>query len=277
MLATIFQNFYLFQTHNSIKIDNSKRKYRNMEMKSQSEIIFQRHFQSWRILGLRPTQKYRKSYITYGIIMSFLFTFGYPLHLMIGLFMSTTLFEILENMAINLTILVCSIKTLVIWWKFANIELLMNIFKKQDQRISLKTDEAYYYEFTVFKNIRLVLKLFFILYFGGWSLCEFSVIFNGLMMGTWDLIFPAYFPFDPFATTINYMLAHLYQFVGITYQIIQEITNDSYLAANLVLLSGQIHTLNMRLTKLGYDPKKSLEENNQELLNCIQDHKDLLL
>lgn len=209
--------------------------------------------------------------------MNFVFTFGYPLHLIIGLFMSTTLYDILENMAINLTILVCSIKTMVIFLKFKNIKILMDIIKRQDQRISLKTDEAYYYEYTVLKNIRLVLKLFLILYFGGWSLCEFSVIFNGLMMKTWDLIFPAYFPFDPFASTTQYIAAHLYQFIGITFQIIQEITNDSFLAAHLVLLSGQIHTLGMRLSKLGHNPKKTKAENNQEFLDCIHDHKDLLL
>ncbi|XP_065361504.1 odorant receptor 33a-like [Calliphora vicina] len=45
---------------------------------------------------------------------------------------------------------------------------------------------------------------------------------------------------------------------------------------HLALLSGQLRTLCMRVAKLGRDKKKAKTQNNEELLECVQDHMDLL-
>lgn len=242
----------------------------------QAKTAFRTHFIYWRFLGFLPSKKYRQLYIFYSIVLNILVTIGYPLHLIIGLFRSRTLFDIIKLLAINLTCLVCSIKTLVIWLKFQNIQEIFDIIKRQDKRISLAREEAHYYEFVVLKNVLRVLKMFKILYFASWVLCESSVLVNGLM-GTWSLMYPAYFPFNPFANTKLYVVAHVYQYFGVSVQILQDIVNDSFVGMHLALLSGQIHTLGIRVSKLGTDSRKTKLENNQELLACIQDHKDLLL
>ncbi|XP_065359763.1 uncharacterized protein LOC135953713 [Calliphora vicina] len=242
----------------------------------QGESIFRTHFICWRILGFLPTEKYRHVYIAYSIFMNIIVTIGYPLHLMIGLFKSTTMSDIIKNLAINLTCLVCSIKTLAIWLKFRNIENMFEIIRRQDRRICLARDEAYYYKNVVFKNVRLVLNMFVILCIGASSFAELAVLLNGVM-GTWSLMYPAYFPFDPFASTKLYTVAHIYQYVGVSFQILQNVLNDTFAAMHLALLSGQIHALSLRVAKLGTDVKKTKVDNNLELLKCIQDHKDLLL
>ncbi|KAM7355850.1 odorant receptor 59a-like [Cochliomyia hominivorax] len=242
----------------------------------QGEVIFRLHFICWRILGFLPTKRYRQIYISYSIFMNVIVTIGYPLHLMIGLYKSSTMNDIIKNLAINLTCLVCSLKTFTIWLKFQKVQHIFDIIRQQDKRISLDQDECYYYKYKTFKKVRFILNLFVMLCVSCCAFSEMSVLINGLM-GNWNLMYPAYFPFDPFGNTKFYIVAHVYQFLGVSFQILQNIVNDTFAAMHLALLSGQLHTLGMRVARLGTDKEKSQEENNRELLKCIQDHKDLLI
>lgn len=238
--------------------------------------LFRFHYIWWRILGFLPTEKYRYLYNIYSMVLNMSVTIGNPLHLMIGLFMSRSLADIIKNLAITVTYLLCTIKTLIIWYKYRDIEIISEILKRQNKRIRLNRKELRYYKLKIFKQVQRILWMFNILYMTSMTLCEMSVLLNGLM-GNWNLMFPAYFPFDPFASSNWYIVAHIYQFYGASLQVVQDIVCDSFVTMHLALLSGHIHILSMRLSKLGSDPSKSLKDNNLELLKCIQDHKDLLV
>lgn len=240
-----------------------------------AEKFFHLHFVLWRILGNSPTEKYRWLYITYSIFINAVITVGYPLHLMIGLFQSKTKFDVIKNLAINLTCLVCSIKTFAIWVKFKNVRHIFDLIRRQDRRILQSEDETLFYKGTVFSTLRKIMLIYQILFAGTGSISEVAVLTNGFL-GNWRLMYPAYFPFDPFSNNWCYAVAHVYQFFGVSFQIVQNLVNDSFAGMHLALLSGQVHALSMRVKKIGHDPRKTKEENNNELLQCIQDHKDLL-
>lgn len=142
-------------------------------------------------------------------------------------------------------------------------------------RIRLDQNELKYYRKTVFPSVRHTLTMVKILYSIAGLASEVAVLTNGFL-GNWNLMYPAYFPFDPFASQWLYAVAHVYQFFGVSFQILQNMVNDSFAGMHLALLSGQVHVLSMRVAKLGHDANKSKEENYEELLKCIQDHKDLL-
>ncbi|XP_037815425.1 odorant receptor 59a-like [Lucilia sericata] len=241
----------------------------------QGEKSFHLHFFFWRILGNSPGKDYRELYIIYSIFINVIITIGYPLHLMIGLFESKTKFDIIKNLAINLTCLACSIKTFAIWLKFKNVRLIFDIIRKQDKRINKSKDEYEYYKMVVFPSLDKIMLMFKVLFMGAGLTSEVAVLTNGFL-GSWRLMYPAFFPFDPFANQWLYTLAHVYQFFGVSFQILQNLVNDTFAGMHMALLSGQVHILSMRVSKIGYDPKKSKEDNNRELLECIQDHKDLL-
>lgn len=243
---------------------------------AEGETLFRSHYIIWRFLGILPTLKYRRLYMIYSLYLNITVTIGYPLHLMLGLFTSDTLMEVIKNLAINLTCCLCSIKTLIIWLKFEDIRTIFEILKRQEERLCLDKKELNYYKFITFKQLRRIVMMFFVLYAASWILCEFSVLLNGFM-GSWNFMYPGYFPFDPFSSNILYIVAHIYQYYGISFQILQDYVNDSFVTMHLALLSGQIHALSMRLAKLGNDCNKTPKENLLELLKCIQDHKDILL
>lgn len=242
------------------------------------EYLFRLHYKIWRILGILPNLKYQQLYIIYSLLLNITVSIAYPLHLMLGLFTSNSLMEIIKNLAINLTCCLCSIKILIIWLKFPDIQTINEIIKRQEERISLNQCELNYYKNQTFKQLRYIIMMFFVLYLTSAILFELTVLINGLFMGNWILMFPGYFPFDAFSNNILYVLSNIYQYYGISFQILQDFVNDSFVTMHMALLSGQIHMLSMRIAKLGNDgSNRTQQENLLELQKCIQDHKDLLL
>ncbi|XP_037921414.1 odorant receptor 2a-like [Hermetia illucens] len=87
------------------------------------------------------------------------------------------------------------------------------------------------------------------------------------------LIFPAYFPWDHKKSALAYHASNTYQVLGLYAQIYQDILCDTYPATLLWLLKGHLRVLGMRVKKIGYIPEKSLEENYEELVECVKDHQ----
>ncbi|XP_019891913.2 odorant receptor 59a-like [Musca domestica] len=245
-----------------------------MDKELNTKSLFRTHFKCWRILGMMPSKKYRLLYWIYSLIVNLLVTIGFPLHLILGLFQSTSLYEVIQNLAITLTSTVCSMKTFAIWWRFKDIERMFDIIRKQDEH-TRHGEQLEYMKRKVYPPIRSLINLFYILCSMVALSAESSLIFNGLR-GSWALMYQAYFPFDPFGSSGNYVVAHIYQFIGIIYTVTQNLVNDTFAGAHLSLLGGQVRLLGMRVAEIGHDPKKSLAENNKALLDCIHDHLDLL-
>uniref|UniRef100_A0A1I8P6G9 Odorant receptor n=1 Tax=Stomoxys calcitrans TaxID=35570 RepID=A0A1I8P6G9_STOCA len=236
--------------------------------------LFKTHFVCWRLLGMMPPKKYSHLYWTYSLVISIVVTVGYPLHLILGLFTSTTMYEIIQNLAITLTCTVCAMKTFAIWWRFKDVDIMFDIVRRQDERIR-PGEEYEYMRKKVYPSIRSLIHLFYMICISVGVFAEVAVLFNGLR-GSWLLMYQAYFPFDVFASSRNYVIAHLYQLVGLYCIVLQNLVNDTFAGAHLSLLGGQVHLLSMRVAKIGYDAKKTLAQNNEDLLECIRDHLDLL-
>ncbi|XP_073837440.1 odorant receptor 59a-like [Musca autumnalis] len=242
--------------------------------KLNTKSLFNTHFMCWRILGMMPPRNYRPLYWIYSLIVNVTVTIGYPLHLILGLFTSTSMYEVIQNLAITLTCTVCSMKTFAIWWRFKDVDRMFDIVKGQDEH-TRPGEQMEYMQQKVHPPIKSLLRLFYVLCSMVALTAEVSLIFNGLR-GSWLLMYKSYFPFDPFGSTMNYTIAHIYQFIGLCYTVTQNLVNDTFAGAHLSLLGGQVHLLGMRVSNIGHDPKKSLAENNKDLLECIHDHLDLL-
>ncbi|XP_075163724.1 odorant receptor 59a-like [Haematobia irritans] len=237
--------------------------------------LFKVHFFSWRILGMLPPDNFfRPLYLLYSLVLNVVVTIGYPLHLILGLFTSTTMYEVIQNMSITLTCAVCAMKTFAIWWRFDKVSVMFDIIRRQDERLA-NPEQIDYLKSQVYPKVRRIIFLFSILCSFIGASGEMSVIVAGLL-GDWHLMYKAYFPFEVFARTRNYIAAHMYQFIGISYLILQNVVNDTFGASHLALLGGQVRMLSMRMAQIGHDVKRNKADNNRELLECIQGHKDLM-
>ncbi|XP_037912027.1 odorant receptor 2a-like [Hermetia illucens] len=67
-----------------------------------------------------------------------------------------------------------------------------------------------------------------------------------------------------------------YQLIGTWINIYQNMLSDSYPGLYLWILKGHYHALNIRVSKIGHNLRKTSEEYFHELMKCIGDHKRIL-
>ena len=76
------------------------------------------------------------------------------------------------------------------------------------------------------------------------------------------------------ASKSNFLYAHTYQLYGLTVQALQDLGNDTYPQAYLVILT-HIKALALRIKSLGKGVAFHTNEAElyQQLIDCIKDHK----
>ncbi|XP_050334760.1 odorant receptor 59a-like [Bactrocera neohumeralis] len=228
--------------------------------------VFRFHDVNLRCLGLVPpaNRRYRYLYYLYSLLLNTLVTIGYPAHLMIGLFQMEQKSDIFKNICVNFTVLACSIKTSILWWRLAEIERIYALIAKLDERITQPEDMQFYASNTL-RRAKRVLNFLILVGVCAFVASEAATIFAGII-GEWHLMYPAYFPFD---IEGHYVAAHLYQATGILL-IFQNLTNDSFPAMALTILAGHTRLLGKRIARIGNT------EGVEQLQRCIESYKDLL-
>lgn len=242
----------------------------NCETDNVSVSVFKPFWQVWRLLGVYACQQ-KNFFIVYDVFMNLFIYIWYPVHLIIGLLLLSTPAEFVMNMSMTITCIVCTLKHYCLRFKFQQINEIMNLFAKLDERIIAQEEHRYYITKSV-KIARILGKMYFTVYMGA----NVAALMSVLWASEKRLMYPAWFPYDWKSSLILYYAALVYQFVGITILIILNFVNDALAPVTLCLFSGQVHVLCMRVTKLGHDIKKSLQENENELEKCVEDHLNLL-
>ncbi|XP_054734965.1 odorant receptor 59a-like [Anastrepha obliqua] len=235
--------------------------------------LFRTHWIVWKWLGQVPNPKYPKLYRVYAILLNICFSIGYPLHLQLGLLNLLKLEDVFLNLTISVPVTVCSLKYLNIWRNLDKIRHLEKMFNILYTRINTPDEWKYYREVTI-PNALKVLHLFYFICLGTAVTSELTLLVMGFTYD-WRLMYPAYFPFDPFASTGNYVTAHMFQIFGLFLQLAENLVSDTYGGMCLALLAGHAHLLGKRVARIGYDKNKTSEENNRELLDFITDHNML--
>lgn len=232
--------------------------------------IFRVHWTIWKGMGQVTHPEYPKLHIAYTILMNIIFSICYPVHLVIGQMKQKTQQETLLNLTIAVPSIVCCLKYFNIWRNLAKVRHLEQMFNILYARIDRSEDWIYYRKITVPYALR-VLHVFYFICLGMAITAELSVLFMGFAY-EWRLMYPGYFPFDPYASTVGYVTAHMFQMIGFAAQLMENLVSDTYGAMCLSLLVGHAHLLGQRLARIGYDKRITHEENNEELVKCIVDH-----
>ncbi|XP_004530391.1 odorant receptor 33b-like [Ceratitis capitata] len=224
----------------------------------------------WKLNGIAVNSN--KWYITlYDIAVNIFITIFYPIHLTVGLFMVPTLADVFKNLAINITDVACSTKHYLFRYKLPKIRELQRLLKQLDERV-LAPNEREYFD----KKIRLGVRNIMLLFCASYAADALASAIDVLSKNERELMYPAWFPFDWSANRFTYYGAVFYQIFGVSLQIVQNLAHDTFAPVGLCVISGQVRLLAMRVSKVGYDESKSLAQNEQELNECIEDHKKLL-
>nr|AYN70697.1 odorant receptor OR5-1 [Bactrocera minax] len=235
--------------------------------------LFRTHWTVWKWLGQVTHPEYPKLHIAYTILLNISFSIGYPLHLLLGQLNLKTMQDVLLNLTISVPVAVCTLKYFNIWRNLAKVRHLEQMFNTLYARID-HPEEWIYYRKVIIPYALKVLHLFYFICVGTAITSELTLLIMGFAY-EWRLMYPAYFPFDPYATKAGYVTAHVFQIIGLMVQLAENLVSDTYGGMCLTLLAGHANLLGQRVASIGYDERKTQEENNRELVDCIIDHNVL--
>ncbi|CAD7085732.1 unnamed protein product [Hermetia illucens] len=220
-----------------------------------------------RILGLDPPEKYRVLYQVYSICLNTTITFYYPLSMFINMFLLDKKKEVVSNLTLTISMVVCGMKTFNNYLKRKELWKIREYLVQLDSEVKFEVDKEYleYMEKVSFR--------YFVLYASMYGLviatCEFPMLFATESR----LLYPAWFPWDWKKSSRTYVAIHSYQLIGIIIQIYQNLLNDTLPGILMWLLKGYLHVQEARIERIGYDENASDEENYNELVACVKSHK----
>lgn len=231
--------------------------------------IFTRLFITWRVLGIILWPFNRHLRLIYDILMNTYITFGFPAHLVLGIIFSTNQEQFFINLVIGIASVSCVFKHLLLRFRMREMQSVNEIFAQLDDRV--RTNEDYdYYKRLIERPCNFMVNFF--------TRCYFAVSITALTMAlvTGELLYPAYIPLQWRTSVFKYAVGILFQFAGVTLQIVQNIANDAYGPVVICMLSGHVHLLANRVSRVGHNNAESVEDSYRELSMCIEDHKLLM-
>ncbi|EDW62021.1 uncharacterized protein Dvir_GJ19983 [Drosophila virilis] len=230
--------------------------------------FFRSHWTVWSVLGVTYRQiKWLQPYIVYSLVVNLLVTVWYPLHLGLMLFKNASLTDDILNLTTFATCLACSLKFSIYAYNFDKVQQMEHLLSQLDLRVKSAAEKAIYSQLRT--QLRNILFVFIGIYLPVGVFAELAFIFKDEPA----LMYPAWFPFDCVNSTRNFYIAHVYQIVGIGYQLMQNYVSDCFPAVVLCLISAHIKMLYVRFEQVGVDDAEDAE---YQLEACITDHKRLL-
>ncbi|XP_037913007.1 odorant receptor 2a-like [Hermetia illucens] len=230
-----------------------------------SSDAFKFHFKLWRILGVYPINGCTVLYVVVIILGASL-----PFGMTISLFFTDGLKNILSNLSLNITFVVCNLKYFNILNRRQNILDVNEWTQQLDARANSLEEQEH-----LRSAVRLSHKMVY-LTCGVFT----SVIISGelvaLVSNGEKLMCPGWYPFDWQHDTLNYIIVHGHQIVSLAINILQNATNDTFPPVYMHILSSHMKTLNIRISRLGTNSTESRKDVSKELLQCIKDQQMLV-
>ncbi|XP_037912171.1 odorant receptor 2a-like [Hermetia illucens] len=221
-------------------------------------------FRLIRILGFSPVEKYKLLFYIYSILLIFVVHILYLLSLYIDLFLLDNIQDILDNLKVTICCTVCTLKVFNTFARREELHRLRNIIRQLDMSV-VNQDEKDYLQ-SIMKTSSRFFFAFFVFYGSCSVTCEIPLIFAKERY----LLYSAWFPFDWENSTTAYVGVHLYQFIGSSVITYEDAVNDSYPGTLLWLLKGHLRALGLRISKIGYDPSRTAEDNYDELIRAVK-------
>ncbi|XP_017483289.1 PREDICTED: odorant receptor 33b-like [Rhagoletis zephyria] len=240
-----------------------------MDSKVNSADIFSSLFFFWRTLGFTTT--YNKYLIAlYDAFVTTFVTFAFPAHLLLGAAFAEKKENIFINLAIGISAIACTFKHFLLRPQLTQILFVNDMLQQLDERVQNVEDIRYYVTHIRRRSI-FMMRFFTVVYFSVAIMAVLSALWSG------KILYPAYVIIDWHSSTGKYLLVMLFQVYGLTMQIIQNLTNDTYGPMVLCLLSGHVHLLARRVARIGHDIDGDTVENSyRALVLCIEDYKLLM-
>lgn len=253
-----------------MKLLNSERR------KFHSFDIVKYHRLFWYICAIRPPSPnlnpfLKNLYRGYQVLFHIFISVYYPGSLMVGLFEVESVRLVLENLAMNFTMGMCTVKLYYTWMNMEGLDKCKAISDKMDEK-ARRDPKEFEILFSLKRKVKYLMAPYLFLYTGVCTTALLGMFFNSGKR----LIYPAFFPFDWKATNTVYGAVMFYQYIGLVYQAYTNLVNDTFVPLAMCLLTQHLKVLSVRIEKIGTKRKASHRDNHRELYIAIKDHKEIL-
>ncbi|KAL7727498.1 hypothetical protein ACLKA6_002121 [Drosophila palustris] len=231
-------------------------------------------YQLMKFIGWIPPKKGVQRYL-YWILTFTTFASGivfFPVGLILSYVKDLNKFtpdEFLTSLQVCINQLGCAVKFMTLYTHLGRLRNVEDILDDLDKRV-LKDSERQ----QVHKTVALSNYVIFI----------FTIIFNGYTLSTVLVNLasgrPPYSVHNPFLdwrdSQIKLYIQATTEYIMMTIALVQNVLSDTYLLVYIFLIRCHFNLLMDRVQNLRSDSNKKEDENYEDLVNCIKDHKMIL-
>lgn len=184
-------------------------------------------------------------------------------------FKSFTPDEFLTSLQVAINAYGGSVKSTIVYHNLWRLRKTEDILDELDKRARSDEERQKVHETAAFTNY--VFLIFTIIY----NVYTISTFLSYLLSGR-----PPYSLYNPFidwhANRISLVTEATFEYIVMTIAVTQDLLADTYLLIYILLIRGHFDLLRRRVVKLRTNPDWTEDENYDELVNCIKDHKMII-
>lgn len=228
----------------------------------------------WRVYGLHRPQGntfWVRHYRAYSILYNLLFNGWVPLSFYLECLMSHDMGEFCETFYLCTLVAVEQLKFANVWRVRGQLKRLHVILDHLDGRIKRDAEEQ-----IIREHVERT-KLIFIWLLRLFCLILGSAVIYVLYSGDKELPFPAWYPWDYRSSRLTHLLTSTLQTLSMASLAMMTLNNDTYPLSYLTMVAAQYRALALRICLLGYDEGRTRQQVTDQLVECIKDHKSILL
>ncbi|CAD7089108.1 unnamed protein product [Hermetia illucens] len=241
------------------------------ERKVVTDKSFEYIFSVWKFLGFYKDDSYsflQKVHVAFIIscvngitILSFI----------VQLFFVEDLKQLLNILPMNVTLVSCMVKFIIFLDKRRELIGIHHLIAKLDSR-QLTSEEIESLE-----NLNKFCKKIFFITFVLFEGMVHSAAVNAAFSHRQTLLFDVWMPYDYHNPASVYWATFIVQFGFFITMALENLTNDLSGPLYFIMLNRHLEIVLDRIARIGWDKgSRTQEENYQDFINCIEDHRTVL-
>ncbi|XP_037916544.1 odorant receptor 33a-like [Hermetia illucens] len=178
--------------------------------------------------------------------------------------------QLSENFYMNMSVLTCCSKFLIILKMRPKLISINDLFGKLDN-VGLTAQQSDKLQKEILNCNRLTTFVTF-----WYWLVSTTTAFNASLSNGKILMFNVWTPYDFQQSPWVYWITLLFQYSCFIIVATQNMTNDLIGPLYFIMLRAHLQILIERIQNIGWDPMKTQDENYEDLVNSIKDHKIIM-
>ncbi|XP_013107799.1 odorant receptor 2a-like [Stomoxys calcitrans] len=241
---------------------------------------FQYQWKVWHYMGIKaPENINRKLYQLYAVFINSFVTLLFPLTLIVNVFLAQNLQQLCENLTITLSDSLANVKFINVYLVRHELDSIQLILRRLDSRIQTRG------EYNILKSAIRKAQTTFLIFLRLFTVGTVLSVVKIILAEKRSLLYPAWFGVNWEESAFKYAIVISYQLFGLIVQALQNVANDSYPPSYLIILTGHMEALEIRVKALGNHADGTLkvsltakEQNDclKELNECIKDYINIL-